>query len=184
MRKEVSLDAVNRATGRLVSALLAEDRVKPGGLLVAGVSTSEVVGEQIGTATNMEVAEAIFTTMMAACRSASAFLAVQGCEHINRAVLVEREYAQQHGGEQVNVLPWERAGGAFAAFAYRHFRDPVMLKTVQADAGIDIGLTLIGMQIRPVAVPVRPADPYIGAARVVLAYSRLPLIGGERAKHI
>ena len=45
----------------------------------------------------------------------------------------------------------------------------------------DIGDTLVGMHVRPVAVPFRGDYAQLGQAHLVMAYSRLPLIGGERA---
>ncbi len=93
--------------------------------------------------------------------------------------MTEREAAA--GYETVNAVPQPKAGGSFATAAYRGFRDPVVLEEIRADAGLDIGDTLIGMHLKRVAVPVRLAVKRIGSAHITAARTRPKYIGGERA---
>ncbi|AOM81570.1 TIGR01440 family protein [Salisediminibacterium beveridgei] len=163
--------------------LQEQANLKPGQLLVAGVSTSEVRGAKIGSNSADEVASALFEAFAAFAEKTGAVLAFQGCEHINRAVTVPRSYAEKHGLEPVTVVPVKKAGGSMAAHAYRHLEDPVVVEGVKADAGIDIGDTLIGMQLKAVAVPVRTSITDIGEAHVTFARTRPKLIGGARAAY-
>ncbi|KAF0996673.1 TIGR01440 family protein [Geobacillus sp. TFV-3] len=152
-----------------------------GDVVVIGCSTSEVLGERIGTAGSMDVAAILFAELDAWRREMGVALAFQCCEHLNRALVVERETAKAHGLEIVSVVPVPKAGGAMAAYAYRKLADPVVVEAIRADAGIDIGHTLIGMHLKPVAVPVRVSVKHIGSACVTLAKTRPKLIGGARA---
>ncbi|MCD7737040.1 MAG: TIGR01440 family protein [Lachnospiraceae bacterium] len=152
-----------------------------GELLVVGCSTSEVAGERIGSYSSPQMAEAVFSGIYQAAQENSIYLAAQCCEHLNRALILEREAAGRYGYEPVNVVPQPKAGGSFATAAYRHFAEPVAVEHIQAHAGIDIGDTLIGMHLREVAVPVRIAQSSIGDARVVCARTRCKFIGGVRA---
>lgn len=161
--------------------LLEVAGLRPGSLLVVGCSTSEVLGQRIGKASNVELGQLIASTLLEILSPRGIYLAAQGCEHINRALVVEREYQERHGLEEVTVWPVPKAGGAFAATAIELYRDPVMVRAVRAQAGMDIGHTLIGMHLQPVAVPVRLGVSRLGQACLVLARSRPPLVGGERA---
>jgi uncharacterized protein (TIGR01440 family) len=152
-----------------------------GQVFVVGCSTSEVIGEKIGTSGTIEVAEMIFQELQKFREKTGASLAFQCCEHLNRALVVERETAVEKNLEIVTVIPVRSAGGAMAAYAYQHFRNPVVVEFIKADAGIDIGDTLIGMHLKHVAVPVRTSIRQIGHAHVTLAKTRPKLIGGERA---
>ncbi|WP_462410229.1 TIGR01440 family protein [Neobacillus sp. Marseille-QA0830] len=155
--------------------------IKPGQLLVVGCSTSEVAGAKIGTAGTMEVAEMIFNELKKFQSETGIQLAFQCCEHLNRALVVERSTAEQRGFDEVTVVPVRTAGGAMATYAYQHMADAIVVETIKAEAGIDIGSTLIGMHLKPVAVPVRVKQKTVGRAYVTLARSRPKLIGGERA---
>jgi uncharacterized protein (TIGR01440 family) len=150
-------------------------------LLVIGCSTSEVIGKHIGTSGTMEVAEALFSTLKAFSQKTGVQLAFQCCEHLNRALVVTEETALKYGYEQVSVVPVRNAGGALAAAAYNNMSGAVVVEHIKADAGIDIGDTLIGMHIKHVAVPVRSTQKTIGQAHVTMAISRPKLIGGARA---
>jgi uncharacterized protein (TIGR01440 family) len=150
-----------------------------GSILVIGCSTSEILGARIGTNSAPEVAAEIFSAFADAAAGHGVYLAVQCCEHLNRAIVIEREAAV--GLDIVNVLPQPKAGGSMAAAAYRAFRDPVVVEEIRADAGIDIGSTLIGMHLKRVAVPVRLENNRIGEATVVAARTRPKFIGGVRA---
>ncbi|WP_251551776.1 TIGR01440 family protein [Neobacillus muris] len=158
--------------------------LRPGQLLVVGCSTSEVAGAKIGTAGTMEAAEMIFKGLKKFQAETGIQLAFQCCEHLNRALVIERSVAEQRGYEEVTVVPVRNAGGAMAAYAYRHMAEAAVVETIKADAGIDIGSTLIGMHLKPVAVPVRAKQKTVGGAYVTLAKSRPKLIGGSRAVYM
>ena len=166
-----------------VAFLVRAAQLRPGALLVVGCSTSEVVGGAIGRESSPEAGACIAAALREACAAHGLACAVQCCEHLNRALVLPREQALLRGLEVVCAVPYPKAGGACASAMYRQLPDPVLVSAVQADAGIDIGDTLIGMHLRPVAVPVRAPQATIGAARVVMAYSRPRLIGGERARY-
>lgn len=153
--------------------------LRPGQILVIGCSSSEILGERIGSHSSPEAAEAVLDGIEAVTKENGIRIAAQCCEHLNRAIVIERDAVPL--GEPVNVVPQPKAGGSFATAAYRRFRDPVVLESVRADAGLDIGDTLIGMHLKQVAVPVRLAVRQIGEAHVSAARTRPKFIGGERA---
>ncbi|MDR3584689.1 MAG: TIGR01440 family protein [Desulfosporosinus sp.] len=152
-------------------------------ILVVGCSTSEVIGQQIGQGSSLEVAEVLFPPLLERIHQRGIFLAVQGCEHINRALVVEEACVEHYGLEEVTVLPALHAGGAMTVQAWKTFSTPVMVEKIQAHAGIDIGDTFIGMHLRPVAIPIRLHVKELGAAHLTLAYTRPRLIGGPRAEY-
>lgn len=154
---------------------------REGQLLVIGCSTSEIKGQKIGTAGGLEIAEALYKPLRAFSEKHGLYLAFQGCEHINRAITIEREAAEKYGLEPVSVVPAQKAGGSMSAYAYRQLKDPVVVEEVLAHAGIDMGQTLIGMHLKRVAVPLRTSITHIGDAVVTVATTRPKLIGGERA---
>ena len=156
-------------------------KLAPGEIFVVGCSTSEVRGANIGTGGSMEVAEAILDSLRDETFNWEVFLAVQCCEHLNRSLVVEREILDLYGLEEVSAIPIEHAGGALATQAMRKFIDPVLVETIAAHGGIDIGATLIGMHLRRVAVPLRLRQKTIGQAPVTAAWTRPKLIGGARA---
>lgn len=155
--------------------------LQQGDILVVGCSSSEVAGGVIGHNSSLETAEAVFGGIYEAANAKGVFVAAQCCEHLNRAICVER--AAVPGAEIVCVVPQPKAGGSFATTAYRTFKDPVMLEEIKADAGLDIGGTLIGMHLKRVAVPVRLSLDRIGNAILLAARTRPKYIGGERAKY-
>ena len=161
--------------------LHAQANLQKGQLLVVGCSTSEVIGERIGTAGTDDVAKMIFDVLAQFRAETGVELAFQCCEHLNRALVVERSTMLAKGYEQVTVVPVRQAGGAMASFAYHHLEDAVMVEHIRADAGIDIGDTLIGMHIKHVAVPLRSKVKSVGQAHVTMAKTRPKLIGGARA---
>jgi len=150
-----------------------------GQILVVGCSTSEVCGEKIGTASSPDVANALFDGVYAACQEKGVYLAAQCCEHLNRAIIAEREALPF--AEAVNVIPQPKAGGSFATAAHKAFTSPIAVEEISADAGLDIGRTLIGMHLKKVAVPVRLTHDRIGEALVIAARTRPKFIGGSRA---
>ena len=149
--------------------------------VIIGCSTSEITGCRIGTSSNMVIGTVVFNALYHVFAERDIFIAAQCCEHLNRAIIIERDAAS--GFEIVNVVPAPDAGGAFATAAYTELRDPVALESIRADAGIDIGGTLIGMHLRPVAIPLRLATAKIGKAAVITARTRPKLIGGIRASY-
>lgn len=166
-----------------VRELLAAAKLKKGDLFVVGCSTSEVDGAKIGKGSNFDIAGALWKGIAPQLAAEGVYLAAQCCEHLNRAVILEREAAERFGYEPVNVVPQPKAGGSFATTAYQHMKDPVAVEGVRAAAGLDIGGTLIGMQLRPVAVPVRLSLDMIGKARILCARTRPKFIGGVRAHY-
>ena len=159
--------------------LCEKAKLKKGMIAVVGCSTSEVVGHTIGTESDPSTAEAILEGVLEVFAQKGIFLAAQCCEHLNRALIVEREAFPF--AEPVNAVPQPKAGGSFATAAYRAFKDPVALEHIRADAGLDIGGTLIGMHLKEVAVPLRLANNQIGEARISAARTRPKFIGGIRA---
>ncbi|WP_055106113.1 TIGR01440 family protein [Paenibacillus ihumii] len=155
--------------------------LRSGHLVVIGASTSEVAGQRIGTAGAENIAAELYAGL-AEVQSKHGFdLAFQCCEHLNRALVMERSVLERLGLTEVAAVPVPKAGGSMAAAAYRRMKQPCLAESIQAHAGLDIGETLIGMHLRHVAVPYRPARRYIGQARVTAAWTRPKLIGGERA---
>lgn len=175
------LEEIGTQARRAVEELIEAAAMKPGQLMIIGGSTSEVAGQKIGSSSNLDIAGAVLGPIIEATRRAGVLLAVQGCEHINRAVVVERGTAERYGFEEVSVYPVLKAGGAMAATAMKLFADPIVVEEVKAHAGMDIGDTFIGMHLRRVAVPVRLSLKEIGSAHLTAARTRPKLIGGERA---
>jgi len=156
-------------------------KLSAGDILVVGCSSSEVAGEKIGTYSSVEVAQAVFEGIYEATQSAQVYLAAQCCEHLNRALIIEKEAARRDRLPIVNVVPQPKAGGSFATTAYNRFEQPVAVEQITADAGMDIGDTFIGMHLRHVAVPVRLSINSIGDAHLTCARTRPKFIGGCRA---
>lgn len=177
------INKITEETKKVVTELLAEAKLEQGDILVVGCSSSEVDHHQIGTFSSAEIGKAIFDTIHEITNQAGIYLATQCCEHLNRALIVEKKCAKEHNLTIVNVVPQLKAGGSFSTAAYAGFEKAVAVETIQANAGIDIGDTLIGMHLRPVAVPVRTKQSAIGDAHVVCARTRYKYIGGERASY-
>jgi len=177
------LDQIKKETTDALAELLQSANLNTGDVFVVGCSTSEVAGARIGQSGSLEIAEAIFTGLYPILQACGLYLAVQCCEHLNRALVVERELAQTRDLEIVCAIPHEKAGGSLATMAWSQFTDPVLVEEICAKAGIDIGGTLIGMHLAHVAVPVRLKVRQIGEAPIVAARTRPKLIGGERARY-
>ena len=161
--------------------LIEKAHLKKGDIVVIGCSTSEVLGNKWGTNSSPETAKVIFESLYGVFKEKGIYIAAQCCEHLNRAIIVER--AAVPFAEIVNVVPVPKAGGSFATAAYGSFKNPVAVEEIKADAGIDIGFTLIGMHLKKVAVPVRLSNNRIGQAFVLAARTRAKFIGGERANY-
>ncbi len=163
--------------------LIEKASLKSGDVAVIGCSTSEAIGEKIGTSGTLEVASEIYNGLFVAFNEKGIYIAAQCCEHLNRAIIIEKEKADALGLEIVCVVPHPRAGGSFATAAYQSMKNPVAVEEIKADAGIDIGTTLIGMHLKKVAVPLRLENNTIGEAKLSAAKTRPKYIGGERAKY-
>ena len=168
---------------KAINELIEISGIKSGELLVIGCSSSEIVGGNIGKASSLEAAEAVFDSIYPILKQKGIYLAAQCCEHLNRALILEQEAAEKFGYEIVNVCPQPKAGGSFATTAWRNMEHPVAVEHVKATAGLDIGNTLIGMHLKEVAVPVRLSVNKIGEAMIVCARTRPKFIGGERAHY-
>lgn len=175
------LSNIMAQTKQVCSELLEQAHLEKQDILVVGCSSSEIAAHRIGSYSSAEIGEAVFRTIQEITKERGIALAAQCCEHLNRALIVEKETAKRCNFTIVSVVPQLKAGGSFASAAYRLMNDPVAIETVRAQAGIDIGDTLIGMHLVPVAVPVRTSLHAIGGAHVVCARIRPKYIGGERA---
>ena len=173
------MEQIYLQTKAVIEELVEKAKIKPGSLVVIGCSTSEVLGAQIGTNSSPDTAGEIFAALSDSAKGHGFYLAIQCCEHLNRAIITEREAVVN--AEIVNVVPQPKAGGSLATAAYAAFEYPVAVEQISADAGLDIGLTLIGMHLKKVAVPVRLENHRIGNALVVAARTRPKFIGGIRA---
>lgn len=163
----------------VVSELIEVSKMKKGDILVVGCSTSEVIGSKIGSNSSPDTAKELFDGIYEIAREKEIFVAVQCCEHLNRCIITEKD-AVPHL-ECVNVVPQPKAGGSLATIAYNTFKNPVAVEKIKADAGLDIGGTLVGMHLKEVAVPVRLSVSKIGEANIIAARTRPKFIGGIRA---
>lgn len=168
-------------TYNAVKELAQKAKLKKGSLLVIGCSTSEIAGSKIGTNSDPNLALYVFNALNDYAKESGIYLAFQCCEHLNRAIIIEREYALLKNLDEVNVIPQPKAGGSLATQAYKNLTDAVAVEEIKGDAGLDIGLTLIGMHLKKVAVPVRLENNKIGEALVVGARVRPKFVGGVRA---
>ena len=176
-------EEIEAAARDAMAELLETAKVPVGGLVVVGCSSSEIMGEKIGKGSTPEAAQAVLRGILPLLEEKKLFLAAQCCEHLNRALVVEREAAEKFGYEIVAAVPKTKAGGSFATAAYLTFKDPVLVEHVKAAAGMDVGCTLIGMHLKDVAVPVRLQTKRIGEALVTAARTRPKYIGGARAQY-
>lgn len=184
MERNPQLSQIRKQAQQAVAELCDAAHLRPGALFVVGCSSSEVLGEKIGTHTSMDVAGALYEGIASELKKRGVFLAAQCCEHLNRALVVERTVLERYDLEQVNAIPQpNHAGGAFASVTWTRMAGPVLVESIcaRADAGIDIGGTLIGMHIHPVVVPVRISMDRIGEASIICARRRPKYVGGQRA---
>lgn len=179
----MELSEIREQSAKAAEQVCEAAKLKIGDLFVVGCSSSEILGEKIGTHSSVEVAEAVFEGIHSVLHEHGVELAAQCCEHLNRALIVERAVAEQFGLEEVNVVPQPKAGGSFGTTAYKRFDDPVAVESLKqsASAGMDIGGTLIGMHIKPVVVPLRIETKKIGEADLLCARRRPKFVGGSRA---
>jgi len=179
METEKILADVEKAIRELINIA----KPKAESIFILGGSTSEIQGKEIGSATDIDLGDKIIQKIMSILSKHDLYLAVQGCEHINRSLVIESECQQKYSFNEVNVIPHRSAGGAFATAAFKEFSEAVTVENIEADLGIDIGDALIGMHLKNVAVPVRLSIKNIGKAHLTAARTRLKLVGGVRAKY-
>ena len=172
-------NSVYEQTKAAIEELCSKAKLTAGNIVVVGCSTSEVLGAKIGTNSSPETAGEIFRALYDCTRSRGLYLAIQCCEHLNRAIITQRQAVPF--AEPVNVVPQPKAGGSLATHAYAGFEDAVVVEEIRADAGLDIGFTMIGMHLKKVAVPLRLENNKIGEAMVLAARTRPKFIGGARA---
>ena len=180
---EEEKDALRRDASLVIREIMEKGNLKEGMLFVIGCSSSEMIGRHMGTASSREAAETVYEVIRDVLDQKGIQLAVQCCEHLNRALVVSREVMERYGFEQVNVIPQYHAGGAFAVTHFNRLPDPVVVESINAgaDAGMDIGGVMVGMHIHPVAVPLRLDSKRIGQAVIIAARRRPKYVGGERA---
>lgn len=179
----IELQGIREQAKAVLKELLEVARLEKGQILVVGCSSSEIDSFKIGSHSSGEIGLAVYGALYEELKPLGIYLAAQCCEHLNRALILEREAAEKYGYEPVNVVPQLKAGGSFATAAYQTLEHPVAVEHIKAHGGIDIGDTLIGMHLRDVAVPVRTQTKEIGSAHVVCARTRPKFIGGERAHY-
>ena len=175
------LETLTQQAKEAMTQLLEQAHTKPGQIVVVGCSSSEAGGYRIGSHSALELAQAIFDGLYPVVQQHGMYLAAQCCEHLNRALVVEKSVALQNNWEIVAAVPMPQAGGSTAAAAFRKFKEPVLVEHIVAFGGIDIGDTFIGMHIKSVAVPIRLEEDTLGGAHVTFVKSRPKYIGGERA---
>ena len=175
------MDQIKNQTAKAFSELLEKAKLHPGDIVVVGCSSSEILGKRIGSVGSLEAAAAVYEGLLPLLEEKGLYLAAQCCEHLNRAVILEREAARAYGYEIVSVVPQPHAGGSWAVSCWQAFEAPVAVEEIKAAAGMDIGDTLIGMHLKRVAVPVRTSVKKIGQANLVCARTRPKFIGGARA---
>lgn len=177
------IELIKKEIRAVFDDLYEQAHPEEGDLLVVGCSSSEVASHKLGTFSSEEIGQALVATLVEACKEKKLHLAAQCCEHLNRALILEKSVAKERGYEIVSVVPQLKAGGSFATAAYKTLKDAVAVEHIKAELGIDIGDTLIGMHLRDVAVPVRVQQTEVGNAHIVCARTRPKYIGGERAKY-
>lgn len=176
-------EEIKEQAKKAVLEILELARLKKGDIFVIGCSSSTVAGHSFGSASSMDIAQAIFDGIYPELKSRGIYLAAQCCEHLNRAIITERAAAEKQLREEVNVVPQPKAGGSFATISYNTLEEPVAVEHIRADAGMDIGGVLIGMHLKEVAVPLTLSVKKIGEANLTSARTRAKFIGGERARY-
>ncbi len=177
------LSNITNEARKAINELIEISGIKSGEILVIGCSSSEIMGGDIGKASSIDAAKAVFDGIYPILKEKGIYLAAQCCEHLNRAIIIEQSVAEKFNLEIVNVMPQPKAGGSFATTAWQNMEHPVAVEHIKASAGLDIGNTLIGMHLKEVAVPVRLSINKIGEAPIACARTRPKFIGGERAQY-
>lgn len=177
------LNNITNEAKNVITELIEISGIKSGEILIIGCSSSEIMGGDIGKASSLDAAKAVFDGVYPVLKESGIYLAAQCCEHLNRALILEQAAAEKFGLEIVNVMPQAKAGGSFATVVWQNMENPVAVEHIKAHAGLDIGNTLIGMHLKEVAVPIRLSINKIGKAPIVCARTRPKFIGGERAHY-
>ncbi|SEG20026.1 TIGR01440 family protein [Eubacterium ruminantium] len=177
------IEKIKEDAGNVIQEIYNASGIKSGQIFLVGCSSSEIIGKHMGSASSADAAEAVYSVISSFLKEKGVYLAVQCCEHLNRAVVLDREVMQKYDFEEVNVIPQYHAGGAFAVTHYNNLNDPVVVENIRskAFAGMDIGGVMIGMHIHPVVVPLRLEHKNIGNAIIIAARHRPKYVGGERA---
>lgn len=178
---EINIEQIKKEAESVINELLSCAKLKDGDVCVIGCSTSEVTGNNPGTNSVPQLAVELFNVIYKILKENNIYIASQCCEHLNRAIVVEQEYAEKHNLEIINVIPQPKAGGSFATATYKGLESPVMVESIKAQAGVDIGGVLIGMHLKATAVPVPLKQRTIGEARIIAARTRPRFVGGSRA---
>ena len=180
---KIMYEKIKEDSKKIITEFIEKSNLKEGELLVIGCSSSEVIGGNIGKNSSIEAAEAIYKIIIPILEKYKISVALQCCEHLNRALVIEKNEALKRNYEIVNAVPHIHAGGSLATVAYKNMKEPVLVEEIKADGGIDIGNTLIGMHLKRVAVPLRLSINKLYKANIVCAYTRPKYIGGARAKY-
>lgn len=175
------MENITLAAKKGILELLSKAKLEKGDIFVVGCSSSEIAGSTIGQGSDLDAAKAVLDGIYPVLKERGIYIAAQCCEHLNRAIIIEKQAAKEHGLTIVNAVPQKKAGGSFATNVWSELENPCAVEAVQADAGMDIGGTLIGMHLKAVAVPVRTSVDKIGKANVIYARTRPKFVGGERA---
>lgn len=179
---DISLaERIRQETNTVIDEIIEKIDLQENNVFVIGCSSSEVLGANIGKGSSYDAAKILFDVLYPKLTQKGIYIAAQCCEHLNRALVVERECAERYGLEIVSVIPQPKAGGSFATITYENIKEPVVVEHIKAHAGLDVGGTLIGMHLRDVAVPIRLSIKSIGDANINCAYTRPKFIGGIRA---
>lgn len=181
MNKEF-LDSIREDIVQALDILRGRGALTPGKVLVLGCSSSEIAGESIGKGSSQDIGDTVVDTLLTYLSPLGVELVIGCCEHLNRSLVCPAELAEKKGWQVVMARPALHAGGACGVAYYARLEHPVMVEAAQADCGLDIGHTMIGMHLKRVAVPVRGAD-HVGHAPLVMAVTRPPYIGGPRAEY-
>lgn len=179
----MEIQDIKNQVEEILLQFLEEHPMKKGSVFVVGCSSSEIVGGKIGKNSSEEAGKAVFEKAYSILKEKGVFLACQCCEHLNRALVVEDSCVEKYSLERVNAVPWISGGGSFATAAFYGLENPCLVEHIKADAGLDIGDTLIGMHLKDVAVPYHLQGKKIGSAHALMAYTRPKYIGGERARY-
>ena len=83
------MDQIYLQTKAVIEELCEKANLKAGNIVVVGCSTSEVLGAKIGTNSNPDTAKKIFEALHDYSKEHGVYLAIQCCEHLNRAIITE-----------------------------------------------------------------------------------------------
>ena len=128
------IEQIKKEAKAAIEELIEVSGIKQGEILVIGCSSSEMTGGVIGKASAPEAANALLDEIYPILSEKGIFLAAQCCEHLNRALIIERECAEKYSLEEVCVIPQPKAGGSFATAAYAKMKDPVAVESIKAHA--------------------------------------------------